>query len=446
MIHIHLIGHMKLFFNPSKLAYTINLWLYGDKHDEAYIHSLSLLASEWETIINKSKTEPVEIGIIKDNDGYEHDFYLKSNGAVISYTRCWGIRLNDTKMEWRKVINQNLWKSAKETMKLCGMISPPDFFIDCPIEPIKWKEIKIASARTPVKFFNSSYPEYDVEYFFYLFEKSIYISEIDISPEDVLTIIDFQNKNKKEKLTKELKRILARAEATGLSREPIPENVQIIVWNRDQGKCAKCGSSVNLEFDHLIPISKGGSDTARNIQLLCEKCNRSKRDNLVAQLVLLELSNFAIVTEKVNPFLHTREKLPAGSIIPPGRWGMNVTMEGKSHPFFFREHMLEIWRRYHTSVKVSRFNCCYAFEDDTQARMYATKDEFVLTVIPLNDKGNKARLDMLWVTWMGEPNSTSDKIIFCCENYWKGLATSDFNHKANTTWEWLFECPLKVIG
>lgn len=58
----------------------------------------------------------------------------------------------------------------------------------------------------------------------------------------------------------------------------IPSSVQDRVWRRDEGKCVKCGSNENLEFDHIIPFSKGGANTYRNIQLLCEKCNRSKSD------------------------------------------------------------------------------------------------------------------------------------------------------------------------
>ena len=59
-------------------------------------------------------------------------------------------------------------------------------------------------------------------------------------------------------------------------RHSIPKNVQDRVWNRDGGKCVECGSNEKLEFDHIIPHSKGGADTYRNIQLLCEPCNRSK--------------------------------------------------------------------------------------------------------------------------------------------------------------------------
>ena len=56
----------------------------------------------------------------------------------------------------------------------------------------------------------------------------------------------------------------------------ISQEVKNLVWNRDGGKCRECESNENLEFDHIIPFSKGGSNTYRNIQLLCEPCNRKK--------------------------------------------------------------------------------------------------------------------------------------------------------------------------
>jgi hypothetical protein len=56
----------------------------------------------------------------------------------------------------------------------------------------------------------------------------------------------------------------------------VPVAVKISVWRRDEGKCVECGSKEKLEYDHIIPISRGGSNTERNVQLLCEKCNRKK--------------------------------------------------------------------------------------------------------------------------------------------------------------------------
>lgn len=59
-------------------------------------------------------------------------------------------------------------------------------------------------------------------------------------------------------------------------RQPIPEDVRHAVWRRDEGRCVECGSKENLEFDHVIPLARGGANTERNLQLLCESCNRRK--------------------------------------------------------------------------------------------------------------------------------------------------------------------------
>lgn len=57
----------------------------------------------------------------------------------------------------------------------------------------------------------------------------------------------------------------------------IPGDVKATVWKRDEGKCAMCGLSDNLHFDHVIPYSKGGTSLkAENIQLLCARHNLSK--------------------------------------------------------------------------------------------------------------------------------------------------------------------------
>lgn len=59
-------------------------------------------------------------------------------------------------------------------------------------------------------------------------------------------------------------------------RRAIPERVRHEVWRRDEACCVDCGSRERLEFDHIIPISKGGSNSPRNIELRCEMCNGRK--------------------------------------------------------------------------------------------------------------------------------------------------------------------------
>lgn len=61
----------------------------------------------------------------------------------------------------------------------------------------------------------------------------------------------------------------------------IPSEIKKEVWKRDDGKCVICGSTKNLHFDHDLPFSKGGTSlTAKNIRLLCAKCNLAKSDKI----------------------------------------------------------------------------------------------------------------------------------------------------------------------
>lgn len=61
----------------------------------------------------------------------------------------------------------------------------------------------------------------------------------------------------------------------------IQSSVKKNVWERDGGKCANCGSDENIHFDHIVPHSKGGSNSEKNVQLLCQRCNLMKSNQIV---------------------------------------------------------------------------------------------------------------------------------------------------------------------
>lgn len=63
----------------------------------------------------------------------------------------------------------------------------------------------------------------------------------------------------------------------------IPQAVKIAVAVRDEGQCVYCGSIERLQYDHIIPWSKGGDSGIDNIQLLCGSHNASKRDKIIEQ-------------------------------------------------------------------------------------------------------------------------------------------------------------------
>ena len=63
-------------------------------------------------------------------------------------------------------------------------------------------------------------------------------------------------------------------------RSKVTPSLRYDVMQRDGFKCCLCGRSasngVELEVDHIVPVSKGGSTTYSNLQTLCRECNRGK--------------------------------------------------------------------------------------------------------------------------------------------------------------------------
>ena len=57
----------------------------------------------------------------------------------------------------------------------------------------------------------------------------------------------------------------------------IPKQVKAEVYT---GKCQKCGSKRNLNYDHIKEFALGGTNSKDNIQLLCQNCNQRKEIKL----------------------------------------------------------------------------------------------------------------------------------------------------------------------
>lgn len=78
-------------------------------------------------------------------------------------------------------------------------------------------------------------------------------------------------------------------------------DIRKLVYRKTEGHCALCGNFVDYEdytIDHIVPLSKGGTNDINNLQCACKVCNNIKTDILpdefmdkISQILVHNMNN-----------------------------------------------------------------------------------------------------------------------------------------------------------
>jgi 5-methylcytosine-specific restriction endonuclease McrA len=70
----------------------------------------------------------------------------------------------------------------------------------------------------------------------------------------------------------------------------VPASLKLAIWRRARGRCEyesahekrRCGSRFALQYDHIVPVARGGRSSADNLRVLCAGHNRAEADRILA--------------------------------------------------------------------------------------------------------------------------------------------------------------------
>ena len=166
----------------------------------------------------------------------------------------------------------------KQIIELGTLVNLLDFYSEYIFDAVDWTTVTGAKSDLP----DSS----DLQRYWFLAGDLVWISRPCRSAEDYeyikLKVEEFVLEKRDEysaliRKVERLRKILDN-KFHG-SREFPTDDMLAFVMKRDGEKCVLCDSREFLQFDHIYPRSKGGSDETGNLRILCRTCN-SKRGNL----------------------------------------------------------------------------------------------------------------------------------------------------------------------
>jgi HNH endonuclease len=178
-------------------------------------------------------------------------------------------RLDGCRLEYRPIIflkKGEIFAVSRSTRKLLGALKKATYDNAVKTQALTPVEIGVLASKRV-----------------WLFKDQLWTTAEKLAPDEVRALIS----------AKELRRdrALARAKAeeargvplTKERRRPIPREVMTELWQRDGAQCVECGAVQDLQVDHVIPLSLGGSGELSNLQILCAHCNQTKGTGLASR-------------------------------------------------------------------------------------------------------------------------------------------------------------------
>jgi hypothetical protein len=99
----------------------------------------------------------------------------------------------------------------------------------------------------------------------------------DLDRQQLQGMLDALKQERRKQKTHRVKSsLIAKRRTMFHGRQP---ELMLALIDRDGYECEQCGSQDDLTIDHIIPLSRGGSDDLDNLHLLCRACNSRKGDH-----------------------------------------------------------------------------------------------------------------------------------------------------------------------
>ena len=105
----------------------------------------------------------------------------------------------------------------------------------------------------------------------YLFGKCVWeLKSSEVAASDKGIVLLFQEAS--ERNLQKLNRLSSSASES--QPDYMPEKIRVAAWRRGGGKCSKCGRRDQLDFEFILPPSRGGKTSPDNIRIVCHACGR----------------------------------------------------------------------------------------------------------------------------------------------------------------------------